>query len=258
MMTTWLWVWACATLPQQRLQQPLAPLDLGYDLTLEAQFSTRGEDGLQVDLGPETLALQGRVTLSQGPRYRDGSLGTVLRFDTLVDGATGEPHGLAGRAIELRAFESGEVLEVRGLEHLAGAGRHGDVLDVLIPLFSPKVPELGRQEEAVSTTSYPVTVVEGRGHRVDLVARWTLGPEVARGIQAVHYEGQLKCKGSDLGIRVSCAGAVEGDLVGSRQDGLARSALRLSRTVALQGPGGTLVQEQVFDAEAVLVGASSP
>lgn len=248
---------ACATLPLQGGRSEPAPAVETYDLTLDADFVTRGEGGLAVDLAPTKLQLVGRVSLSPSIGYRDGSEGRVLRFDTLIDQATGAPHGLAGRAFELRGFASGEVLELRGLDHLAGLDRHGEVLDVLVPLLSPKVPELGRQDRVVTSTSYPVVVAEDRGHRVTVVSSWTSGVETRDG-QALHYEGQLRCDGEDGGLRLSCAGSIVGDLSGARDGGLAHSAVVMTRTFVVQGPGGTLVQEQNFDATATRRSTEGP
>ncbi len=240
---------SCATLPLQGGRTVPEPVVQTFDLTLAADFETRGADGLELELAPQSLQLEGRVSIAPSVSYRDGSLGRVLRFEELVDGSTGEPHGLEGRAIELRGFESGEVLTIHGMEHLAGPGRHGDVLDVIVPLFSPKVPELQRRDRVVTSTSYPVTIGDTRSHRVSLVTAWTPGTETRRS-QVLHYEGQLQCDGEDEGLRVTCAGTLNGELFGSRAGGLDRSTVVMSRTMVLHGPGGSVVQEQRFDATA--------
>ncbi len=248
---SWLLLSACAVREAPGLRTPPPPVAQHFELALSGRFETRGEDGLAVDVPPLALSLQGTASLVEAVRYRDGSVGRVLTLHTLVDAATGEPHGLQGRALELRSHESGEVLVVSGWEGVAGAGRHGEVLDLMLPLFSPEVPDLGREDRVVIASSYPVRVADGRRHKVSLVTAWTPGEDRERGRQqALAFEGQLQCEGQEQGLALSCAGSHSGHLVGSREGGLVETHLEMTRTFVLQGPGGTLVQAQTLVATA--------
>lgn len=241
----WLALTACAPRQPQGIRASDVET-LTYELSLQASFVTRGEDGLEVSLPDQALSLVGHAQLTPAALYRDGSLGTVLTLQGLHDPETGAAHGLSGRAVALRTFESGEVLEVSGLDHLAGPGRHGDALDVLIPLLSPRLPLDVDGGPVKLVTSYPVRIDATRGHKVEVAAAWSAA--AGRGAKTRHYEGQLRCQGQEQALALSCAGAVTGDTEQDREGRLAAHALHWTRTLVLQGPGGTLVQEQVFDA----------
>ena len=250
MLTLWFALQACAPLQIQG-GLPLETKERIYDLRLRGNFSTRGEDGLQVTVPDQQLVLRGRVVLADATLYRDGSVGTVVLLEELTDEGTGLVHGLSGRAMELRHFPSGEVLEVHGLDHLAGPGRNGDALDILIPLFSPKIPQVSPGKEERTLSRYPVRLDEDRGHQVEVVANWVSEGSRKRSLATdLRYEGQLRCSGTDRELQVSCAGGVAGEIRRDRWGGILVHDLNWTRTVVLQGPGGTLVQEQVLEAQA--------
>ena len=99
-------------------------------------------DGLLQAVGDVTTTVSGRLERTVARVFRDRSLGLVSRVVALqaqVDrgqGPTDVPlAGLEGKSVSMRVLDSGELLASVGWEHMAGAGRGGDLVRDLL-LFS--------------------------------------------------------------------------------------------------------------------------
>jgi hypothetical protein len=248
---------ACAPL-ERRAAGGLESPERHYDVSLQAAFSTRGEDGPEIALAPQRLSLRGHVVMIDATTYPDGSVGTIVLFEDFVDLETQMAHGLSGRALEIRNFEDGEVLEIHGLSHLSGTGRHGDSLDILIALLSPKAPGLQPLKTVGTTTSYPIKIGDGRGHKLEVVALWSAGNGGPFRAPELSYQGQLRCSGRDGALGLACAGAVQGTISLDPDGELLKHTMEWTRTVVLKGPGGALIQEQEFQASAVRIQVGEP
>ncbi len=103
---------------------------------------------------------EGRLSLHYAEAFRDGSVGWLV----CMDGGGGAV--VADDCVELRAFPSGEVLEVRGLAGTPGLALH----DLLWPVLSPA---LGRDD---GNLSWPLYAGPRDTRRTVANGRWTGGP----------------------------------------------------------------------------------
>lgn len=206
-----------------------------YRLSLQAQTQTRTwrppsevappePDPVALGLAPyqqQAVQLEALIELRPSREFDDGSLGWLVHFvevqgtvllpdpqsddgaAALVPTGPASPWQLQGRSVELRTFPDGEVLAVDLAEHLVGAGRPGELLDVLFPVLSPFPPELDAGATTRRTSRWPLTVGGPRGWRHALHAAWTnqgLVPDGAgEGAPAWRftYEGPTEVRGGD-------------------------------------------------------------
>ena len=207
-----------------------------------------------------TLALALEIRQEQARVFRDGSLGSLVVFEAASGtlsraggAAEAVPLELAGRSIELRTFDDGELLDVSLIEHLIGFGRYGDVFDLILPVLTPAPPALRSEREVVGRAMHwPVHLSQQHGLKNTLWAQWRLldsdregwtlqysGPWEGRGANfsaaAPDARLQIAVKGEGSGeVRVSAAGQVE------------RHSFAWRRTVEQRFPAGTVVQTQRF------------
>ena len=144
---------------------PSAPIEVPahrYGVTLTADFSFSGEGlpSVLAEVAPWQERWELIVGTQPGRRYRDDSVGEVLVFERAAvgDGPAGAvaPHPLEGHAVTLRRFPSGEILAVEDAAHVVGGDRQLEVLDLLLPTLSPKVPVLRRGETVTWNTRWPL------------------------------------------------------------------------------------------------------
>ncbi|HJN73621.1 MAG TPA: hypothetical protein QGF58_06770 [Myxococcota bacterium] len=235
-----------------------------YEIEVFAEFDTTGEG---IDLSGyehQQVHLRGHLLLVTTRAFRDGSEGDMLRFESLEHAPSAEGpwvrSELSGMSVELRVFDTGEILAVRDAEHLAGAPRHGEVFDVLLPALSPVVPAVRPGDESWRRTSWPFEVGYQRGWRNNLTALWkNEGIEDVELGRSAHlsYAGQLEGEGSDarMEAEVTIGGEVAGEVWMRTSDArLVRHELDWTRTVhASYSSGVELEQAQHFVVSARLV-----
>ena len=235
-----------------------------YAIELFAEFDTRGVGVDLSGLERQEVHLRGEAVRVNTRTFTDGSHGDMLRFTRLEQASdAGGPwvaDELSGLSVELRVFDSGEILRVGDAEHLAGAPRHGEVFDVLLPAISPMVPAVAPGEQSYRRTTWPFEVARERGWRNELVLLYTNqgvedGPlgRTAR----LDYTGELAGEGSDrrMEAEVALDGSAEGTVWMRTTDAaLLRHELDWTREVhATYGSGAELVQVQHFVATIQLV-----
>ncbi len=94
---------------------------------------------LEQSLASVSTHLAGRIERLVGRVFRDSSLGLVTRvidLDGSIDSGAG-PHPvdwsmLEGKSVSMRVIDSGELLASSGWQHIAGAGRGGDVVQAVL------------------------------------------------------------------------------------------------------------------------------
>lgn len=168
-------------------------------MSLDVHTETARGDGKPLDtvLTPLARIDESRRFSIRGERalrHPDGSRGTRLQF------SGDDP--LAGRVVDLRHFESGEILALDWLEHAAGSAGGVDVISPIFPLVSPKVPLLRRGEQGRMITAWPVEVGPDRKVTERIRTVWThLGTQRVggRATHAFRYEGDWETTGEDAG-----------------------------------------------------------
>ena len=144
------------------------------------------------------------ISLTPTRAFRDGSLGSVLRFEQATlktrDGAP-LPLQLEGRTVELRRFPDGEILDVDLAEHVIGSDRLLGVFDLLFPLVSPFPPDLPKNGVKVHRAIvWPVLDEARNGWYQRAETDWTLaGTEKVgdREAQRLEYDGPWTGQGKD-------------------------------------------------------------
>lgn len=235
-----------------------------YDLRLTVGTETTLSPALQAEVLPDAAALlqpaQLELSLVLGVmdarRFRDDSLGQLLWIDAAT--ANGAPWDLAGRSAELRAFLDGEILAVDGWSHLAGPGRGGESLEILLGLLSPHIPSLDDGESGRSVSTFAVEVDPWRGLREQIAATWTHQGMDEQGWR-FGYAGEWSGRGRGGPREATGALRFQGQVSGSVRVAQADHALLehsadWTREVVLSfddAPGGPveLVQTQRFHAE---------
>mgnify|MGYP002631375834 CR=1 FL=1 len=237
-----------------------------YAFELHASFSTQAAEAGQplprvVQAGTGELHLRGQLRRAPSRTFRDGSRGWMLRFEGVEQSASAEgpwiEAGISGRSVELRTFESGEILAIEDVEHVAGPGRYGEILDVIFPAVSPVVPALEPGDEAWRRSAWPTVVGSQRAWQNALVATWTHEGKGAGEI-ALSYEGGLEGKGKDGAADASLTqtGEARGSLTLRASDlRLLRHDLDWTRVVDVDyGERVALTQTQVFSGSIELIG----
>lgn len=192
----------------------------GWAFDLALQVETQVEDGAgqrvpTPSLPPETARWTGTLTRKAARRYRDDSIGHLVQLQDVTvssSGAAPTPSDLAGRSLELRTFDDGEILDIRMADHVAGPPRWGDLLLPLWAAISPTVPRILPGETASRTFAVPFLVDRSRGARVTVRTTWT-------------YLGVDKSPMDLRGHHFSWTGVVEGRGMDRGQDWVAQSLL---------------------------------
>ena len=230
---------------------------------LAAHYQTLGVDAegeeiaALVPYAEQQEWLRGSLSRSYARRYQDDSQGWVVRFGLIETAAT--PDGpwtrteLTGKSVELRGFDNGEVLALRGAEHLAGAPRFGEVLDFVFVGISPTVPDLKVGESGWRRQNWPFLVAKQRRMHSTLHAEWTA---VERSPQraVMDYQGKLEGRGLDTPAKASMTltGQATGQVVMRVADAsMEKHTLDWTRVMAIdyQGSGAQVTQTQHFTAK---------
>jgi hypothetical protein len=204
----------------------LAPNERRLAVHLEATFHTVAMRGTQQigSLSPWTnsaCTLDTIVSLTPSRGFRDGSLGSVVRFEqaslSTKDGNP-LPFTLEGRTVELRRFPDGEILDVDLADHVIASDRLVGVFDLLFPLISPFPPDLPRDGVKVPRVlSWPVIDDKGNGWRNRADTEWTLERTESVGDRKalrLEYVGPWTGKGKDAVGTVPIALAAHGQASG--------------------------------------------
>ncbi len=247
---------------------PSAPIEVPshrYSVSMTADFSFSGE-GLPPALAA-TEPWQERWALlvrsQPGRRYRDDSVGEVLVFEQAEVGLEPSgalaPHALEGHAVTLRRFPSGEILAVEDAAHVVGGDRQLEVLDLLLPTLSPKVPVLRRGETVTWNTRWPLDLGPFGKLTGMLRLSWTLDSLTkvdGEPAWALSYTGEWQTRvRTGAGDRRSWThtdnmGTASGALILSRLDAsVLRHDFDWQRDIALPAPGDeapATVQRQRF------------
>lgn len=237
-----------------------------YAVEVFAEFDTVAE-GLDLS-GYEHQETHLRGTLLVVPirSFRDDSIGTMVRFGAMESASDADgpwlSSELSGLSVELRTFDTGEILRIGDAEHIAGSPRHGELFDVLFPAVSPVVPDLRGGDSAWKRTSWPLLVAHQRGWRNNITAEWThLGNEDVELGRSTHlrYAGRLEGEGSDrrMEAELELDGAVSGEVWVRTDDArLVRHEMDWTRTVTgTYSSGVVLEQAQHYIVSARLVEA---
>lgn len=249
---------ACvATTPEPVAQPEASPV---WRFELAADYQTSGQDAQGQDIAAlapyasQQEWLRGSISRTYARRYQDDSQGWVVRFGLVESAPSAEgPWArteLSGKSVELRGFDNGEVLALRGAEHLAGAPRYGEVLDFIFVGISPTVPDLKVGETGWRRQNWPFLVAKQRRMHSTLHAEWTA---VDRSPQRVtlDYQGKLEGRGLDTPAQASMvlSGQASGQVVMRVADAsLEKHTLDWQRVmdIAYEGSGAEVRQTQHF------------
>ena len=193
---------------------------------MEATFHTiavRGSERIK-SLEPwmdTACVLDTTISLTPSRAFRDGSLGSVLRFEearlSTRDGKP-LPLTLAGRTVELRRFSDGEILDVDFAERVIASDRLVGVFDLLFPLVSPFPPDLPKDgTKAPRVIMWPVLDEQRNGWYQRADTEWTLaGTESVgdREASRLEYVGPWTGRGKDAIGTVPVALASHGQASG--------------------------------------------
>lgn len=260
---------ACAGM-QNRVAPHRTPR--AWSVDLHAGFDTVATDAAGAPLAAlapyarQDLYLQGAAERSWTREFRDGSNGYLIRWVGLKE-ATQEdgpwaPSPLSGRSVELRTFADGELLQIREVDHVSGAPRHGDSLDVLYPLLSPVVPSLNEGQTGRRRSGWPFVVSRSTSLRNDLEADWTLVERVD-GVAHLTYTGALSGSGFDRrhAMEAVVTGTAAGEIWVRESDAVPlRHRFEWVRevTATYGNTGAQVVQTQTFTGEVALIQEGSP
>ena len=247
---------------------PSAPIEVPshryrVELTADFAFSGEGVPTALAEAPPWSERWALTVDSRPGRRYRDDSVGEVLVFEqvTVDVDPPGQPEGhpLEGHAVTLRRFPSGEILAVEDAAHSVGGDRQLEVLDLLLPTLSPKVPVLRRGESVTWNTRWPLDLGPYGKLTGMLRLTWTLDdlPRIdGEPAWALSYSGQwLTRVRTGSGDRrtwtdIDHLGTASGALLLSRLDAsVIRHTFDWQRAIALPGAEGDVpppVQRQRF------------
>ncbi len=256
----WLgWMLATGFLSAPAQGAAMPKLRYSFQVRIKTE-AAQASEALTAVLGPGVWTLTGDLVVTPTQRFRDGSIGHRLRFESVEETLEGEDKSIAspltGRTVELRTFEDGEVLDVRDGQHIAGWGRGGDWVDILLPLVSPAPPEFKKEDALHRRLIWPFRM--GRVVRWDnaVEANWTRRP-VARSKEVeahdtLEYRGPWKLDGYDRRtkppVRITGSGELSGTL-DLDKEGLRTHKMVLKRTVTLTVYGGTdVVQTHLVEA----------
>jgi len=172
-------------------------------------FDTPGSEALRTKLADHPFALSGRLEKFKAGYFDDGTSGIVVRLESVAAGPAAEEagvdtYGLMGKSVALRVFDSGEVFETHGLEHLSGFGRFGELFaDVFIQTIvrlPPELPEPGEEVRVVSSTPLEIDRFTHVERTTDVVFRREGEPDsclLGRSCVRLTYEGSVDERGTN-------------------------------------------------------------
>ena len=195
-------LWGC--LPKTALlEQENLPADR-YELSASITVQTTGRA-----VPTFHYQLSAMMDLSWGHQYRDGSVGRLVDFEqvkTHVDDAE-VPNILEGLLMEIRGFDHGEVLALKGVDAGIGVRGHLELLDLVWPSLAPHIEISGDQAKLL--TSWPV------GESL-LLGRASLNAQGDWRAHQTHLSGDLSQQGDLVQRRGSLTAILEFDKKGSR------------------------------------------
>ncbi len=122
-------------------------------------------EGLEASLAEVKVQVAGSLERVVGRVFRDSSLGLVTRVVGLAgtvdrgEGAEAIPFDeLEGKSVSMRVLDSGELLASSGWEHLAGAGRGGDLVEPVLLQSVLRLPFTVPEGEGVLPASFRLRV----------------------------------------------------------------------------------------------------
>ena len=248
---------ACAATPDP-IAVPEAPPVWRFELA--ADYQTEGVDAegqpiaVLAPYAEQREWLRGSLSRSYARRYQDDSQGWVVRFGLVESAPAAEGPWtrteLSGKSVELRGFDNGEVLALRGAEHLAGAPRYGEVLDFVFVGISPTVPDLKEGESGWRRQNWPFLVAKQRRMHSTLHAEWTATERSPQRV-VLDYKGKLEGRGLDTPAQATMvlSGQAQGQVVMRVSDvSMEKHTLDWTRVMAVDyaGSGAKVSQTQHF------------
>jgi len=220
-------------------------------------------------LGPGARSLSAAISRRPVRRFRDGSIGYLIRFESALETLSAEAEAqqskLQGRTFELRSFEDGEVLDIQHGRQIAGWGKGGDLMDLMLPLLSTAPPRIPKGQKVHRRVIWPFRIKQDMRWDNAVEAEWVAAEMSGRGRHrrsVLEYSGPWTLKGRDLHRERQLRYSGEGDLRGVAEfdsQGLLRHRVELERTVSITVKGVPLVaQQQVLKAELVRTRAGVP
>ncbi len=224
-------------LPKQALSRADEVEAEAYTLSLTTEVTSGGA----LPLAPFRWTLSATLLTSYTRSFRDGSLGTLLRFSevssTIARDAGAEailPSPLEGAIFELRAFPSGEILRVSGLSAFVGRRGHSEALDLVWSALSPHLPG-PKQGNVPFVTSWHQALPGGPGVRTRMEAGWLPVP-IGEGA-GWQYEGSLQGTGG----YVRASGTTRGEITlgGRGEPRVLAHRFDVARSLETTWPTGT-------------------
>ncbi len=217
-----------------------------YSLSVQADVTTSGLPADAPPVAPFTYALRADVRVQWARTFRDGSIGRLVQFDAAEatvarDGGAPVPVPalIVGAWVELRTFDTGEVLSVGPIAPWAGTRGHLEALDVIWPTLS-RIPELASSAPGAAARrvgAMPMVLSGGPRVRTTSTTDWTLE-------QAGVYrnEGYAHTSGGPIDAVAESSARVVVDIAAAR---LVEHDLTVDRVVRSRWPtGGTVEQAQ--------------
>ncbi len=223
---------------------PLA-FEFACETVIESELhDASGEPLTPLVLPRAELGWTGRIAQSPSRRFRDGSQGDLVRFGEVLlerraDGETTvERSAVSGLGVELRTFESREILAISQLDPIVGEPLWADLMMALWPALSPRVPELEPGDTRRQRTGLPFMLDSGMGAPLAMDLSWSLeGPVPCAEGSCWHftYQGPVSGRGADRSdqwhARYQLEGNASGDLLLHTADNsISHSALELELT----------------------------
>jgi hypothetical protein len=239
------------------------PLRYEFEISNGIETQLLEPDGTSLPapyLQPAELSWSGTLEQSVSRRFRDGSQGDRVRFIEVSrrsGAAPPQPSELSGKSVELRSFNSREILSISLLDRLVGEPRQADLSLALWPALSPQVPEIEPGERVEQRSNLPFMLDSGMGMPISLDLTWSVEgplPCEAGSCWRFLYEGPVHGRGRDRSerwlARYQLSGNAQGELWLRKADnGIHSSVLELDfelRTTiadpATQVPRGLIVQ----------------
>jgi hypothetical protein len=222
---------------------------------------------VQLDGDPETdltpasnVSLTLRLHWEPSRHFRDGSFGRLVEFDEAEMSVRREgkttivPLELAGRAVELRTFPNGEVLDVSWISRISGAGRSMDVFDVVFSAISPSPPPLKEKQSLKRRIMLPYRDANRLRWDHSVNAVWTHSGQEHLGdtpVTRIEYRGPWQTEGMTRGdpprTKYNAIGTAEGVvLYDQKYSEMVHHQFDWKRQVQVIGTQGTLTQDQTF------------
>jgi hypothetical protein len=206
------------------------------------------------------VSLKLRLHWEPSRQFRDGSFGRLVEFDDAEmsvrrDGKSITiPVELTGRAVELRTFPNGEILDVSWISRVSGIGRSMDVFDVVFSALSPSPPSLKEKQSLKRRIMFPYRDANRLRWDHSVNAVWSHEGEAQLGdltVNQIAYEGPWQTEGMTRGAaprtKYHAVGTAEGRvLYDEKSSEMVHHQFDWARQVQVIGTTGTLIQEQTF------------